>query len=148
MALNITTTPVAQAFETLLQKATTLKGNVQTVRTTLATTNTPADTVINIMRHIQVARDVIASAKAAAGLNAYAQEQFNDPAVDVVAEADAVIAACNGVLTWTATNFPKDASGYLLKDKIANGTIENRVFTPAAMAGLVTQLDPLLATFE
>ena len=148
MPLNITTTPVAQAFETLLQKATTLKSNVQTVRNTLATTNTPADTVINIMRHIQVARDVIASAKAVAGLNAYAQEQFNDPTVDVVLEADAVIASCNAVLSWVATNFPKDASGYLLKDKIVSGQIENRIFTIAAMAGLVTQLDTLLATFE
>lgn len=148
MALKVTTLPVAQAFNNLLQRSSTLKSNVQTVRGALATANTNADVVINIMRHIRTARDEITTAKVVAGLDSYAKAQFNDTTVDIVKEANDVITACNNVLSWIAANFPSGAGGFILKDKIVDGQIEARVFTPTAMAGLITQLDALIATFE
>jgi hypothetical protein len=82
------------------------------------------------------------------GLAAYAKTEYADANLDIVAELNAVITACDNCVSWVGTNFPKDANGYLLIHKIANGDIEVRTFAPAALSGFATQLGALLAAFS
>jgi hypothetical protein len=100
--------------------------------------------------------DQLASAKAAfdrytavPGLAAYAREQVNDPALDIVAEYQTMAAQLVAVRDWIIANFPKDASGYLLYHQFdAAGKIVQRTLSSAQTAGLRTQLDALIATTD
>ena len=145
MALNSSNIKAQQAFETIMGKASTLRSGLQAQRTILSANGSSADVVLNVARGVKVSRDLMSSAVTTPGLQAYARLLYDDPAKEFVADVNAAIAACTTLMTWVATNFPKDANGYLLKDKIVNGEIESRTFTAAAMAGLVAEIDTLIA---
>jgi hypothetical protein len=138
MALNSSTINAQQAFDTIMGKANALRSGLQVQRAILAANGSSADIIFNAMRGVRVTRDLMSANVGTAGLQAYARLQYDNPALDF-------IAACGELLTWVNANFPKDANGYLLKDKIENGEIVARTFTAAAMAGLVTQIDTLIA---
>jgi len=145
MALNSTALNASRAFTTIIDKGRTLKSGLQAQRAIFAANGASGDVIINAMRGVKATRDIFTAEKTTAGLNAYAKLMYDDQALDFVAQVDAVITACNGLLTWVATNFPKDANGYLLKDKIVNGEIEARTFTAAALTTLVVEVDALIA---
>lgn len=147
MALKLQTYVLDSALETIQQKAKTVRDTAVTIKTQIDAGPVPSDVVINLMRHMRIAHDVMSAAKAMPGLNEYAKNEFNDPLLDYVAEVNTALSAMLACYTWVNTNFPKDASGYLLKDKIVNGVIENRIFTQAQTAGLSTALATLIAAF-
>ena len=83
------------------------------------------------------------------GLVAYVREQVNDTSIDIVAEYQTMLEQISAVRNWIMTNFPKDASGYLLYHQFgADGRIVQRTLTPAQTAGLRTQLAALIATID
>lgn len=145
MALNSNQIKAQQAFETIMSKASTMRAALQAQRAILSTNGGSADIVLNALRGVKSAREIMAAAVSTAGLNAYARLLYDDPGKDFVADANAAVAACDTLVAWIAANFPKDASGYLLKDKLVNGELQPRVFTAAAMSGLVAQMDALIA---
>ncbi len=145
MALNSSTIKAQQAFDTIMGKANALRSGLQVQRAILAANGSNADIIFNAMRGVRVTRDLMSANVGTAGLQAYARLQYDNPALDFIANVNGAITACGEVLTWVNANFPKDANGYLLKDKIENGEIVARTFTAAAMAGLVTQIDTLIA---
>lgn len=145
MALNSNAIKAQQAFETIMGKASVLRGNLQSQRVTLSANGASADVVLNAMRGVKVTRDLMAANVTAPGLQAYARFIYDDPAKDFIAAVNSATTACDALLSWVVANFPKDAEGYLLKDKITNGEIVARTFTAAAMAGLVAQIDTLIA---
>lgn len=148
MALKLNTYLLDVAVKNIQSKGRTVKDAAVMIKAKIDAGPIPSDEVVNIMRHLKMAHDAFAEAKAAPGLNAYAITEFNDPLLDYVAETEAVMAACVTCFNWVNTNFPKDANGYLLKDKIVNGVIENRIFTQAQTAGLSTALGTLIAAFS
>ncbi len=147
MALKLNTYLLDVAVKNIQSKGRTVKDGAVAIKAKIDAGPIPSDEVVNIMRHLKMAHDLFAEAKVAPGLNNYAKTEFNDPLLDYVAEVDAAMAACVTCFNWVNTNFPKDASGYLLKDKIVNGAIENRIFTQAQTAGLSTALGTLIAAF-
>jgi hypothetical protein len=128
-----------------MKKASSQRSSLIVQRGVLSQDGSSADIVFNAMRGVKVTRDILSANVGTAGLQAYVRVLYDNPAKDFVGEVNAAITACNVLLTWVATNFPKDANGYLLKDKIENGEIVSRTFTAAAMAGLVTEIDALIA---
>ena len=147
MALPIRDFISSQAVELGMQKARVLRDNV-TVWKQRVDAGTTGDIIINAALGIKQMRDVLASVATVQGLDAAAKEEYDDPNLDFVAEINAVVTACDNCLSWVATNYPKDGSGYLLDRKIVNGAIENRAFTGAGLSGLSTQLAALLAAFS
>ena len=147
MALKLQTYVLDTALKTIQEKAKVVRDQAALIKGQIDAGPVQSDIVVNLMRNLKVAYDVINTAKATPGLNVYARNEFNDPALDYVAEVDAALAAMLTCYSWVNTNFPKDASGYLLKDKIVNGAIENRVFAQSATAGLSTALGTLIAAF-
>jgi hypothetical protein len=77
-----------------------------------------------------------------------ARDQKNNPTLDVVVEFNAMIAAMDGITAWIETNYPKDVGGFLLAKQFSNGTIIDRMFTPAQTAGFQTQLNGLIAAIN
>jgi hypothetical protein len=148
MALPIKEFLLNGAVDGAMAKARVLRDNVATAKARVDSGPAPADDVINLMRAIKVSRDLLAQYAAAPGLDAVAREQYNDPALNFSAELTAVVNACDTCLTWVADNFPKDASGWLLKDKIVNGALAPRVFTQAQLSTFSTTLGTLLAAFS
>ena len=147
MALKLQTYVLDTALKTIQEKAKVVRDQAALIKGQIDAGPVQSDIVANLMRNLKVAYDVINTAKATPGLNVYARNEFNDQALDYVAEVDAALAAMLTCYSWVNTNFPKDASGYLLKDKIVNGAIENRVFAQSATAGLSTALGTLIAAF-
>lgn len=145
MAINLASLMLEDALTSIVGKLRIVKSQTQTTIARIDAGAT-ADEVINIMRGLQTSSDIITTAKAAPGLGQYAKDQFGDAALDIVADVNATLAAMAAAVAWIAANFPQDVNGYILKDKIVNGALENRSFTPAQMAGLKTQLNAILAT--
>lgn len=147
MALKLQTYVLGAALETIQGKAKAVRDTATTIKAQIDAGPIASDIIINLMRHMQIAYDVMSAAKVLSGLNAYAQNEFNDPLLNYVAEVDTSLAAMASTYGWVNTNFPKDAAGYLLKDKIVNGVIVNRVFTQAQTAALSPILAALIAAF-
>jgi len=145
MALNSSQIKAQQAFETIMDKASVLRSGLQAQRAILAANGSSADVVLNVMRGVKATSALMSANVTTPGLQAYARLLYDDPAKEFVADVNSAIAACGTLLTWVGNNFPKDANGYLLKDQIADGAIVTRTFTAAGMAGLVTQIDTLIA---
>lgn len=147
MALKLQTYVLDTALSTIQQKAKLVRDAAVNVKAQVDAGPVPSDVVVGIMRNLKIQYDIINAAKVVPGLNAYARNEFDDQALDYVAEVNAALAAMATCYNWVNTNFPKDASGYLLKDKIVNGEIVNREFTQAQTAGLSTALGTLIAAF-
>ncbi len=149
MALPVREYVLDTGLQAALGKAKAIRSVVQTAKTAIdAGPSTSADQIMNLMNGIKTSRDIFTQVAALPGLLAYARNEYADATLDMPAELTAVATACDNCLSWIATNFPKDANGWLLKDKIVNGVIEPRTFTPAALSGFSTQLGSLLAAFS
>jgi hypothetical protein len=144
MDLNSAALNASHSFATILDKARSLKSGLQAQRA-LFDAGTTADVVLNCMQGVKSARDILNAEKSTVGLNAYARLMYDNTALDFVAETNAVIAACDTLLAWMVTNIPKDGGGYLLLQQISGGTIVWRSLTKPQLAGLVSQVDTLIA---
>lgn len=145
MALNSNNIKAQQAFEQIMGKAQVLRSGLQSQRAILAVSGSSADIVLNVLRGVRATRDIMAAAVGTAGLQAYARLLYDNQAKDFVGDVNAAIAACDTLATWIVAHFPQDGSGYLLKDTFVNGEITPRTFTAPAMAGLVAEMDALIA---
>jgi len=123
-----------------------LKAYLQQVRTEAATSNVPSFRILNLYTRLIQDRAALTTAAAVPGIGTYAQEQKNQPGLNVVTEFNAVIAAVDQVSGWISANFPRDAGGFLLAQTLGASGPEDRTFTPAQTAGLRAQLDSLIAT--
>lgn len=77
------------------------------------------------------------------GMAAYAQDQENDNAYDVVAEFNAMVAAIASVRDWLIANV--STSGWVT---FSTSGVATKTFSSAQTAGLRTQLDSLIATIN
>lgn len=125
-----------------------VKRDCQAVKAESLAGTVPSARILGLFINLRQNRAQLATAAATPGIGAYAQAQKNQPALDVVAEFNSVIAAMDGVTAWINTNFPKDGSGFLLAQTLGANSPLDRTFTTAALANFRTQLDSLIATIS
>jgi hypothetical protein len=99
--------------------------------------------VLGIWLRLRAARAQFVAAQNTAGIGAYAQT-VKGGTVDVVAEFAAMIAAIDDAAGWITTNFPSDASGYLLARQFGTDALTDRQFAPVATAGLRSSLQGIV----
>lgn len=140
---------LAKAYTRGQSQAIALKNYASSAATNFAATTQSANAIIQTLnRHVEAIAEFDTLA-AIPGLAQYARDQADDQAYDVVAEYNAMRAAAVSVRDWIINNFPVSGNGYIEKDTIdANGNVSVRQFTPAQTAGLVTELNALVATID
>lgn len=139
---------LADALISLRQSAASTKSSAQQARTTLAAGSVSANLILALRNNIISAISNWTSVASTTGLASYAQSQYSDSGLDIVTEYQNMKAAAQAVVDWITNNFPKDASGYLLKDQFSVSGLTVRQFTTAQTAGLVTALDNFIATIS
>lgn len=140
---------LASAWSAIRNSAAVVKRDSQTLHDRSAAGNIEAALILRYVESLANHNDAFARYTAVPGLAAYVREQVNNPAIDIVAEYNTMLAQINATKNWIAANFPKDGSGYLLYHTLgADGRIVQRTLTPAQTAGLRTQLTALIATID
>lgn len=103
--------------------------------------------VINATSFLANLNLTLTQCAAVPGIAAYAQQQVNNPTLDVAGSFSAMQSALVTVVTWVMTNFPKDVNGNLLAIQFnGSGQLVWTSFTQAQLAGLATLLTALSAT--
>ena len=106
----------------------------------------------DLLAELLSSRAVLIASKNTSGILDYARDQFDDPAIDLPTEFNALIAALDAVVTWIVDNFPTGSPGagnWLERFQLAaDGTLTDRSFSTAQTAGLRTNLQALFAAIE
>lgn len=140
---------LSSAWDAIRGAAAAVKAAATQLVTDSAAGNVEAGRVVNFAANLAGYNDRFARYTVLPGLVAYVREQINDPAIDIVAEYQTMLAQINATRTWIINNFPKDGSGFLLYHTFgADGRLVQRTLTPAQTAGLRTQLTALIATID
>ena len=140
---------LASAWSAIRNAAFVVKREAERLSVDSAAGNVEAVRVLQFTAMLSDQNDKFARYTLVPGLVAYVREQISDPAIDIVAEYNAMLTQINATKNWIAANFPKDASGYLLYHQLgADSRIVQRTLAPAQTAGLRTQLTALIATID
>lgn len=140
---------LAQALDRITQAAGLVKQQAQQIRAASLSGPVGANNVITYVGDLADYRDLISRLASTPGLAAYAQAQYNDGTLDIVAAFNTMMTAIDATRSWVNTNFPKDGAGNLLEKKFdANVRVQLNTFTTAQLAGFRTQLDALIATID
>src|ERR1044072_3207956 len=115
-----------------------IKRNCTDVKNEAAAGNMPSARILDLYLSLQDKKASLTAAAATPGIAAYAQAQKNNATLDIAAAFSSVLSALDGVLGWIVSNFPKDASGFLLAKTFSGNTIVDRTFTPTQTAGFRT----------
>lgn len=108
-----------------------------------AVTSSEIFRVEQVLRHV---RSRLVRARDTPGIGAYAQAQLGVGGLDIAAEFVAMLAELDATIQWVRDNFPRDATGILLAQTWGPEGPVDRIFAPAATAGLRARLDALAAT--
>jgi hypothetical protein len=107
------------------------------------------DRILGYAATIANCRDDLVRYTAVNGIEAYVRSQINNPTLNLVAEYTAMLTQITATRAWIISNFPHDASNYLLYQTLDGaGRIVVRTFSPAETATFRTQLTALLATID
>lgn len=140
---------LSEAWQGIRRAASQIKQSATTLRDSSAAGSVASRAILNFVNLLRDKRVEMAAFAAVPGLAAYAQEQVDDPTLDIAAEYTAMVAAVDATITWVVDNFPKDANGWLLARTLtAQGQLQDRMFTTVALANLRTELDALIATID
>lgn len=127
------------------QMARGVKTFAQFLRADLAARSVPGSQILALLPRLKQAREVFIRTRDTAGMAAYAQAQLGQ---DVATTFSAMLSEVDATGAWVISSFPR-AGGYLARETMAaDGTISERMFTPAETAGLVAKLDALIATID
>lgn len=147
MAFPATSQALSTAYGQIKGRALDVRNQSVALRASSAAGPVGADRIIGYSAFLDRALTELAALAATPGLSAYAQNQENNPALDIVAEYTAMVAQINATTAWISTNFPEDVSGYKLAFQIGSqGALVWRSFDTASLAGFRTVLDALIAT--
>lgn len=99
--------------------------------------------ILDALWFLNTNSDRMNSLKTIPGIGDYAKAQEDDPAYDVVAEFNALIALVDDAETWIRTTLPTDGDDYLLINKLNEDSLIPRDFTSGQVAPLVTKLQAI-----
>ena len=126
-----------------------VKKAAENLRTLAAAGTASASNLLDFATFLADARVDLVKYSGIPGIEAYAQQQINDPTLDLDNAFSTMIAAMDGCRDWIVANFPKEGNGYLLAQTIlANGRQQDRVFSSAQTTGLQSALTVLIATID
>jgi len=144
-----TTASLGNAWEKATQTASMIKQRAQAVRAASAAGSIGASQILDMLVLFAQCKTTLTAAAAVPGVAAYAQEQVNNPALDVAGAFSAMVTQLDATRDWVTTNFPKDGSGYLLDRTLGeDGRWIDRQFSSATLATFRTVLDALIATID
>lgn len=129
------------AAQQVQQQATALNSQL--------TGNVSSQLILNACTFFASLNTQLTQCASVGGLSAYAQAQVNNPSLDVAGAFTTMQNALVAVITWIATNFPKDGSNNLLYAQFnGSGQVVFTQFTSAQLAPLNTLLTALIATIN
>lgn len=140
------------ALTEIKQGAVRAKALAVQVRNALATADTSALTILNLLQQARVLIDRWGVLSATPGLAAYAADQENDSAYDVAAEFAAMRGGLVAVRDRIINDLPKAtapagvAGNLAIQSLTAGGDLVATLFTPAQTASLRADLDAFIAT--
>jgi hypothetical protein len=149
-ALNGTTFPFTldAAWAGARNTAAQIKAQCTALNAQIAAGPVSSQVIINNLSFFATLNTQLTAYAAVPGLAAYAQQQVNNPSLDVAGAFTTMQAALVATGNWIVTNFPTDSSGFLQATQFSNGQVQWANFTSAQLAGLVTQLNALSATIS
>ena len=150
MAFPASTLTLKNGLDSALGAATKIKTYVTNARNASAQGPVGRGVILNLARLLSDAIANFDSVAAIPGIGAYAQAQFADSNLDVVAEFTTMRNAATALRDWIVSNFPTDTnSGAVLVYTLdANGTLTELTFTTTQLATFRTQADAFTATIS
>lgn len=142
---------LASAWYTARQSAADIKKRSQNLWNLCNTSDVKGLVILEYAEYLSNKKSQLDAITSITGIGAYAQDQINDPTLNVGTEYAAMASAIDGVISWIITNMPKDGSGYILTQQFNgdnSGKIVQRTFNPTATQGLRTQLLTLIGTID
>ena len=148
MAYPASALSTAYAFERLNNSAKSLRDGVQALRDLAAVQDVARPRFIGLIGQLSSAVTLWDQLVATPGIATYAQEQLDDPTIDIVAEYTAMRAATLALRDWIYAALPVDAtSGAVLEASVdVNGVRTPLYFTVLQLAEFVTTADSYLLT--
>lgn len=147
MAFRATALSTEQAFDRLRAQALATKQYLQGQRTLMVAATCSAGVPLSVIQHLGQVSVLMAGWAATPGLANYARDQVDDPTYDVVAEFNAMKSAIDSARDTLIGMFPKDASDWILYQKInPDGSLMTRTFNSAQLAGAVSQIDLVIGS--
>lgn len=155
MAWPASKTTVRGMFDGINRAASQTRAQVHDVRTRSALGPVNRKLLLDLQRSVDRFVDTLDAASALPqaerdALIVFAQDQFNDAGLNVVAEFNAMRTAAIALRDWIYTNFPRDAgTGAVLVETVdANGDAVPLQFTSAQLAAFRTQADAFTSTIS
>jgi hypothetical protein len=127
-----------------------VRANLTSVRNASAAGPIARQQVIDVQRDLARGVERLTTLSTTPGLAAYAQEQFNNPSLNVAAEFTTMLAAMVSLRDWVFANFPKDAGSgaWLVYSYDANGVATSLTFSSADLAQWRTRVDAVAAAIS
>lgn len=148
MAFPATSQALARAYAGIKAMALDIRNQSVALRDRSAAGSTSAEVIVTFVRSMARIRTDLSGLTATPGLGAYAQEQEGNPALNIVAEYNAMIAQLDATTAWVAANIPSDGTYNLIVTIGPSGLIDWRMFDAAATAGLRSALNQLIAAIS
>lgn len=148
MPFPSTADPLSRALLAAQDTARTLKQRATDLKAASLAGPVSGNAIVEFYLALVAAKAVFNATAAVPGIAQYARDQFDNQALDVIAEFTAMTNQTTACGTWISNNFPKGAQGYLLKDQLNASGVSVRSFSTADLAGLRTELDALIATIN
>lgn len=122
---------------------TQLRKYCQDVRDLMAAGSVSGNLAVALHERLVRDRATLIAVRDTSGIGNYAKAQEDDPAYDVAAEFNAVIAAVESTRDWLINNV--NTSSWVT---FSTSGVAVKTFTSAQTAGARTQLDALIATIQ
>jgi len=149
MAFPASNQALSDAYRTLTNLANGVRSQAVSIKAQSLAGPVSADKILNYVTLLNRARTEMTALSATPGLAVYAQEQENNPALNIVTEYNAMTAQIDATIAWIVNNFPQDVSGFKLAFTLAaDGSTVYRTFDTATLATFRTTLDALTATIS
>lgn len=139
----------ARAFDMIRNVVGQVRQNAVNLRNESTVADISAERVIRFVALLQDSLETLDRWVAVPGTQEIIRQQTNNPSFDLTSEYSTLRAAIVTCRNWIIANFPKDGADYLLYHKFnAQGKIVPRMFFPAQLAELHTELDTLVAAID
>lgn len=147
-ATNGTTFPLTldAAWTAARTTAAQIQSQATNLNAQITAGNVSSQVLINALSYFINLNTQLSTYAGVPGIAAYAQQQVNNPSLDVAGAFTAMQNALVAVGTWIVNNFPVDSNGFLQAIKFSGGNIQWATFTTAQLSGLATLLTALSAT--
>ena len=138
----------SDAFHSITGNVKTLRGFSINIRDMIDSNAISASQVLSIMSQCKLVKESILVSVTKAGLSDYAKAQFGNRTFDITAKVNVISEACQAVIDEIVNTFPTDANGYLLREKLVDGSIQQRTFTSTQVSSLRSKIDTLITVIR